>query len=311
MVRAERSVLLMGTAARFVALAPDRPAALDRLERMVRAVETVEAELSTWRDDSHLTRTNRRAVGQAQILPTPVCGMLARAAHWWRETGGAFDPAIGSLIEAWGVRTGGSVPDPGELAAATARAGMEHLAFDSDAEGCSLTRLAEVTLDAGGFGKGAALDRVRHMVEGEPGGWLVDFGGQLAASDGAWPVALAHPEHRDRPALELRLRGGSLATSGGSERDVAPANGGRIGHILNPRTGKPVARRGSATVWHADALAADALSTALQVMGPAEGLRWATERGIAACFLLPAEGGGDPTVASTPEFQRRFPAASP
>ena len=305
MVRAERSAVLMGTVARFVALAADRNAALDRLEGMVRAVEDIEDEISTWRDDSHLARVNRRAVGRAYPLPAPVCATVARAVGWWRETEGAFDPAIGSLIEAWGLREGGRVPGEGELAAARARAGLSHV--DLDAERCTLTRLAEVTLDAGAFGKGAALDRVRRAVEGVPGAWLVDLGGQVAVGGGSWPIALAHPEHRDRPALDLRLSGGSLATSGGVERDLTLEGGVRVGHVLDPRTGRSVVRPESVAVWHPDALAADALSTALQVMGPEEGLRWAAERGIAACFLLPGDRAeGAVVVVATPEFRRRF-----
>ena len=296
----------MGTVARFVARAPERALALERLERMVRAVEEVEGEISTWRDDSDLALANRQPVGVARAVPHPMCATLERAVRWWRDTGGAFDPAVGSLIEAWGVREGGRVPDPDELATAVARAGMEHIVFDSDA--CTLTRTADTTLDGGAFGKGAALDRVREAVAHENGGWLVDFGGQIAASDDPWPVALAHPRHRDIPALELELRGGSLATSGGAERDVTLRDGVRVGHILDPRTGRPVVRRGSATVWHPDALAADALATALQVMGPDEGFGWAAARRIAACFLLPGDEVDDIVVLPTPEFRRRFPA---
>lgn len=175
------------------------------------------------------------------------------------------------------------------------------------AERCTLTRLAEVTLDAGAFGRGAALDRVRRVVEGTPGAWLADLDGQVAVGGGPWPVALAHPEHRDRSALDLRLSGGSLATSGGVVRDRTLKDGVRIGHVLDPRTGRSVVRRGSMSVWHPDALAADALSTALQVMGPEEGLRWAAERGIAACFLMPDDrAGGKVVMLPTPEFRRRF-----
>ncbi len=87
-------------------------------------------------------------------------------------------------------------------------------------------------------------------------------------------------------------------------------DGTRIGHILDPRPGRTVVRRGSVTVWHPDVLEADALSTALQVMGSEEGLAWASERGLAACFLLLDQpGGGEVTVVATPEFLRRFPSA--
>jgi thiamine biosynthesis lipoprotein len=68
-------------------------------------------------------------------------------------------------------------------------------------------------------------------------------------------------------------------------------SGTRVGHILDPRTGAPAPFKGSVTVWHRSALAADALSTALYVMGPKEGARWADARGISALFLLPDDAG--------------------
>ena len=286
-VRVERTVFLMGTAATLVAEAPDRAAGLAQLERMVRVIEATEAELSTWRDDSVLSRLNRQPLGAPRPVPPSVCGLLGRLAAWRQATGGAFDPAVGRLVEAWGLREAGRRPAPAALAAARARTGLQHLTVDREA--CTVARRADVTLDAGGFGKGEALDRVRDALREPPGAWLVDFGGQVAVSgagsDGAWPVAIAYPERRGEAGRRAAPLRGSLATSGGSERDLAAGGGERIGHILDPRSGEPVGRGGSVVVWHRDAFAADVLSTALHVMGPEAGLAWAAARGIAACFL--------------------------
>ena len=168
-----------------------------------------------------------------------------------------------------------------------------------------------MTLDAGGFGKGEALDRVREAERDRPGAWLIDFGGQVAVSGesvaGAWPAAVAHPTRRDTPVLELLLAAGSLATSGGSERDLVLESGARFGHIIDPRTGRPVSRSASVTVWHEDAFAADVLSTALYVMGPEEGLAWAGDYGFAVCFIVPDLPSGDVTFRATPAFAARFP----
>jgi thiamine biosynthesis lipoprotein len=82
------------------------------------------------------------------------------------------------------------------------------------------------------------------------------------------------------------MASGSLSTSGGSERDRR-VQGQRIGHIIDPRTGRPSTFDGSVVVWSERGLAADIISTALYVMGPDEGLRWAEPRRIAACFLVP------------------------
>ena len=312
-VRVERTVFLMGTVATFVAEAADREAGLARLERMVRLIEETEAELSTWRNGSVLSAVNRQPVGEALAAPPEICGLLGRVAYWQGATGGAFDPAVGRLIDAWGLREGGRQPDDESLEAAMAASGLAHLTLDPDP--CAVTRRAAVTLDAGGFGKGESLDRVREAERERPGAWLIDFGGQVAVSGetagGAWTVGIAHPERRDTPVVELPLAAGSLATSGGSERDLTPDGGDRIGHVIDPRSGWPVTRPASVTVWHEDAFAADVLSTALYVMGPDEGLAWAEARGFAACFIVTGAGSGGVTFRATPAFEARFPLPAP
>ena len=308
-VRVERTVFLMGTLATFVAEALDREMGLAKLERMVRIVEETEAELSTWRDDSVLSALNRRPVGEALRLPGGTCALLARVADWQAATGGAFDPAIGRLIDVWGLREEGRHPDDDELEAALAGAGFEHLSLDP--RGCAVTRDAAVVLDAGGFGKGEALDRVRAAERGLEGVWRIDFGGQMAASgaasDGPWTVGVAHPARRDRAVLELALAAGSIATSGGSERDLVLQDGSRIGHVIDPRNGRPVVRSASVTVWHESAFVADVLSTALYVMGPDQGIAWAAARGLAACFIAFDRDAGAVAFRATPAFEGRFP----
>ena len=94
----------MGTWATLMVQAPDRPAGLRRLERMVGRIERAEASLSTWRADSVLSALNRRPVNEPFALPPALCGLWPKLARWPRLTGGAFDPAVGRLVEAWGLR---------------------------------------------------------------------------------------------------------------------------------------------------------------------------------------------------------------
>lgn len=303
----KRQAYLMGTRASLTILAVDRRQGLDSLERMLRVLEAAEAELSTWRPDTLLSAINRQPVGMPWSGPASLCSLLGELALWHRETAGAFDPAVGSLIRAWGLREAGRWPEPAELGRARAASGLGHLAIERAP--CRITRLRELLIDAGAFGKGEALDRV--AAEARAAGarpWIVDLGGQVAvgASDGeGWPVALAHPRRRGEAALELRLDSGSLATSGGAERDLE-VDGRAIGHILDPRSGRPLSRALSVTVWHRRALIADVLSTALYVMGPERGLAWAEQRAIAACFLIPEERGAAFTVRASRAFTERF-----
>lgn len=286
--RVQRQVYLMGTSATLTAEAPDRATGLAHLERLLTALEQTEAQLSTWRNDSLLSRLNRTTPGTSFQLSEPICRLFGDLFYWHERTRGAFDPAIGEMIQAWGLRQGGRLPDSRTLHRALERSGMQHLQFDGS--GCRITRRRPITLDAGAFGKGEALDRARRLSRRlglSP--WMIDLGGQLMVegapfgADG-WQVGLAHPMRRHEAMLQIRLAEGSLAVSGGSERDLQVA-GRRIGHILDPRSGQPAGFEGSVAVWHSDALAADILSTALYVMGVSEGMAWAEENGFAVCFL--------------------------
>jgi len=283
----ERNAHLMGTRVRLLTWDESRGDGLARLERALTTLEDAEAELSTWRDDSAITALNRSPVGTPWPASPAICRMFAVLSEWQSSSGGAFDPSIGRLIQAWDVHGDGRIPSPGDLAHARASSGFRHLDFD--AVRCIITRRADVTIDVGAFGKGEALDRLEQRLGDKP--WMVDFGGQVAVHGvlpgrGEWPVAIGHPLDRQRAHVEVALREGSLSTSAGSERDLF-VGGRRITHILDPRLGGPVTFRGSVTVWHRSALVADILSTALFVMGPDEGLRWAASRGIAACYLIP------------------------
>ena len=304
----ERTVYLMGTRATLVVHATDRAAALRQLEQLVLSLERTEAELSTWRSDSVLSAVNRQPVGEPLELAAPMCALWAELTAWHRATHGAFDPAVGALGGAWGLRAAGRRPSPGELAAATAVTGLTHFRFEASA--CRVTRLTDVTLDAGAFGKGEALRRLLQLPAGDHF-WMVNLGGQIAVSGappaGAWPVAIADPTRRADTAVEIALDGGSLATSGVSGRPYE-IDDGIVAHILDPRTGRPLHRPESVTVWHEDALTADILSTALYVLGPETGLRYADEHGLAVLFLTPTSGGGRGSVApgASRAFHQRF-----
>ena len=283
----ERSAYLMGTRVRLLTWDGSRGGGLARLERALTTLEQTEDELSTWRDDSAITALNRSPIGTPWPAPPAICEMFIALSEWHTASGGAFDPSIGRLLQAWDIHGRGRIPSTQDLAQARASSGFRHLDFD--AVHCTVTRRADVAIDVGAFGKGEALDRLEQRLGDAP--WMVDFGGQVSVHGvppgrGGWAVSIAHPLDRQRGYVEVTLRAGSLSTSGGSERDLV-VNGRRIAHHLNPRTGGPVAFDGSVTVWHRRALVADILSTALFVMGPDEGLRWAESRGIAACYLVP------------------------
>jgi thiamine biosynthesis lipoprotein len=258
----ERRLGAMGTSLRVSVEAPDRATALAASEAAVRAIEGCEQRLSTWRDDSELAQLNRAPVGVPFELSTELTDELAGARHWWRETGGAFDPAVGALVEAWGLRNGGRTPTADELERGRVPAGFGALVLERPSlEGAALEatatrRDARLVVEEGGFGKGAGLDAAHRALRdaGAVRG-VVDLGGQLIVfgdpGQEAFHFGVADPDERDRMVLQLSIDAGSIATSGNSERAIVVdgEDPTRIGHLLDPRTARPCDDFGSLTVW--------------------------------------------------------------
>jgi thiamine biosynthesis lipoprotein len=210
-------------------------------------------------------------------------------------TRGAFDPSIAPLVDLWGFgpvpARGAGLPTDLEIAAARARVGWRRLGLDA-ATG-RLTQPGGVALDLSGIAKGYAVDRVAHLLEAAGiVSWLVEIGGELRGQgvkpdDTPWWVAIEQV-----PGLVVALHGLAVATSGDARRHFT--QGGRIfGHTIDPRTGWPIADSlASVTVLHPRCMQADALATALAVLGPGAGMEHAARQGIAALFLLRDARGG-------------------
>ena len=301
-----REAYLMGTRAELVVHAPHRHIGMARLELALDALEDAEAQLSTWRPTSDISALNQHPIGRPWTATPRLCRMFEDVWRWHRGVGGAFDPGIGQLLAAWDIHGDGAIPSAATLERAMAASGLRLLRFDPNL--CTVTRLGDVTLDVGAFGKGEGLDRAGAVLGDLP--WMIDLGGQISVggpppAGGSWPISIAHPRARDVAALHVQLTSGSLSTSAGSERDLK-VDGVRIAHHLDPRTGLPATFDGSVTVWHERGLVADMLSTALYVMGPDIGLRWAEGQGLAACYLIPE--GASLRMAATAAFKNLLSA---
>jgi thiamine biosynthesis lipoprotein len=228
-------------------------------------------------------------------------------------TGRAFDPTVGALVDAWDLRGAGRVPSPAVLAEALNAVGGS--AFSLDAAAGTVTRHhRRAWIDTGSFGKGAALRSVRRVLEGHGvRRAVVDFGGQLLVVGGAEEargeeVLVAHPRHRDSPVCRLVVRDASVSTTSNSERFLV-VEGEELGHVIDPRSGRLSPSWGSVSVVSRDPLAADALSTALFVMGPEEGARWAsTLTDIGVLFLEAGDGAPIPTWNAALERSLADPA---
>lgn len=270
-----RARWLMGTLWTFTATAaPSDSAATGRaLDAALDSVAALERALSNWSPTSELSRLN--AAGTRDTVSQALAAALDSARALAAETGGAFDPTVEPLTVAWDLRGAGRVPEPGVLASARARVGYARVTIaHRGPDATAAVDLGGTAIDLGGIGKGYALDHAAALLAARGvRGFVLDAGGQRL-SDGNGAAWVAHPLDRDRPAVRVRAPRGSLATSVQRERELV-VRGRRVGHVLDPRTGEPTPTMASVTVAAPSGTRADALSTALLVLGRDAARAWA------------------------------------
>jgi FAD:protein FMN transferase len=286
----------MGTTLHVAVAASGRAEAIHAIDDALAAVERADRLLSTWRDDSEIARLNHAPPDHPIPLSSELYLLLEEAQRWSHVSADAFDPAIGSLVDAWDLRGEGRVPSPAELAQAREAAGFGHFVFSPRHRTISRNDAA-AWIDTGGFGKGVALREARRVLMGRGirsavlnfGGQILTIGSDRGGAD--WTLPVAHPSQRGQPVALLHCRNCSASTSSQSERFVT-VGGQRFGHVVDPRSGEPVPSGGSATVIAQDPVVADIVSTALLVLGPDAGLEWARARtDVGVLFLIEGQGG--------------------
>ena len=239
---------VMGTIFTVGAWGPDSAALGVAVNRAFDSLRLVDSLLSTYREDSEISRVNRGAGSAGRPVSDAFAAVLGEALRVARRSGGAFDPTLRN----W-----------------------RGVAFDSAARTVRLT--PGLRLDFGGIAKGYALDRAALALAGVADSAVLSLGGQLLVF-GESPRAPGRPVGIPDPDNPLVLL--ALVDLPPGRRSVSTSSQGeQPGHIVDPRTGRAAARARSATVVAPTAIAADAWSTALFVLGCDSALAFAAGQG--------------------------------
>lgn len=304
----------MGTTWSVKLVVPAQRSAEELQRGIQREVDTVVAQMSTYEADSDLGRYNRASAGTWQTLPPEFFGVLDYALSLSRDTGGAYDPTVGPLVDLWGFGPGAhlhEVPSDAAIAAARERVGYARVHLDP------ATRRAlqpgRVQLDLSSVAKGFGTDQIARYLEREGvTSYLVDISGELRAhgrrpDGGDWQVGIEKPgaaagavDSTSEVERVVRLRDKSMATSGDYRHFFEDA-GRYYSHHVDPRTGRPVGHRiASVTTVADECMTADAMGTAIMVMGADAGLAFAERQGLAVLVLL--HDGDGFVERTTPAF---------
>ena len=274
---------------------------------------SLNALMSTYDPLSELSRFNALASSDWFHVSRDTATVFRRAREISEATGGAFDVTVGPLVDAWGFGPAGPSPIPpsdAEIERLLATVDFTQIEIDEAVPAIRKTS-GDVRSDLSAVAKGYAVDRLADLLDAEgQDAYLIEIGGEIRTrghrADGrSWRVGIERPT--DGPSSLQRvieLGDAAMATSG-DYRNYIERDGVRLSHTIDPRTGRPVTHAlASVSVIDSLCVRADALATALEVLGPDDAYALAAERGWAALLII-REDAGTYREQSTPAFSAR------
>jgi FAD:protein FMN transferase len=278
-------------------------------QQEAKAVEQLLAEInqsmSTYSETSVISLINRSADTEAwHSIDTHFERVFRRSREIYEDTGGAFNPAVGPLVNAWGFGPDGPQELPGE---ATIQALLKVVSLEGfhfrDSPAALRKQTAGAQLDFNAIAPGYAVDAIGLLLEQwGTKNYFVEIGGEVRArgqhpEGRGWRVGIEKPVESPGESRELQnalvLNDAGLATSG-NYRNFRVQDGKSVAHILNPRTGYPaLSPLLSVSVVADDAMTADAYATAFMVMGLDEALRFVEARERLEAYFIAKDAAGN------------------
>jgi thiamine biosynthesis lipoprotein len=281
--------LVMGTFAHIKAIAKDPHTAKKCVQVAFAELQKVDRRMSDYKSDSEISKVNKDAAKRSVKVSASTFEVLQKSVEFGKLSEGAFDITIAPLTELWrSAAESNSVPTEAEISEARSKVGYEKLILDAN-EMTVRFAVDGMKLDLGGIAKGYAIDKAIEAMQtaGAVGG-MVDVGGDIRCfgkpprGKNTWRIGLEDPTEPQggdqtlasaagRVLLVLKLTNAAVATSGGYRRFVL-IEGKRYSHIMNRVSGESAEGLSSVTIIAQNATDADALATAVSVMGPEKGL---------------------------------------
>jgi thiamine biosynthesis lipoprotein len=279
---------------------PLAPARLEALRADVHAaLDGVSRGMSLYRSESELMRLNRHPAAVPMPVSQDLFAVLAAGQRVSALSQGAFDVSVAPLVNAWGfgAEKRRAVPPAGDIEAGRAAVDWRGLGLDAQ-RGAVVKAHAGLQADLGGIAKGYGVDLAARAIEAHGiGNYMIEAGGEVRtlgrnAQGQAWRIGIEEPDAiPQRARIVVPLGGRSMATSG-DYRNYFEQAGRRYSHEIDPRTAVPIVHGlASVTVVTDDCMTADALATALIVLGPKAGWALASRENLAAYFIVRGADG--------------------
>lgn len=284
----------MGSRFEFTAVHANAKQAEAAIYAAIDEVRRIEKLISSWDPLSQTSAVNAAAGVEPVVVDQELFQLVQRSLKVSELTEGAFDISFASIDRLW--RFDGSmdaIPDSAAVAASVDKISYEDIVPHAEKSSLFL-RYNGMKIGFGAIGKGYAANRAKKiMLEYGLEGGVVNAGGDLiawgATAQGKdWRIGISDPNDKENVRAWLWMRDMAVVTSGDYEKYVE-LEGKRYAHIIDPRTGWPVQDMKSVTIVCPDAELADALATAVFVMGPEDGLELINQLKGIECVLITAD----------------------
>jgi thiamine biosynthesis lipoprotein len=292
---ASRSVSLMSTTVEFnILLPPSEPSALahQAINNAINEIERITALFSEWEPTSRISEINHNAGKRAVCVEPEVFRLMSEALYISELSQGKFDITFKSAGKLWDFRQQ-LIPDSDALLTAVSAINYKNVELNESKQTIYLKN-EQTQIGLGGIAKGYAIDRAAQVIR--KAGFEVFYinaGGDLYASSGSqskrWKVGVQDPDDSNELIALIPIANAAVATSGDYER-YFEKNGIRYHHIIDPATGQPARLARSVTIISARAYLADALATAVFVLGPKNGMALIEELEGVEAIIVGADG---------------------
>jgi len=256
----------------------------------------INQSMSTYIVGSELSLINRNTTSDWIPVSDDLWTVLVEADRISNLSNGAFDVTVGPLVNLWGFGpqeySEKLLPDDNKIAQTLNSVGYNKIEYKPDEKKIRKQKKS-LYIDLSAIAKGYAVDKISTYLDSQNfGNYMIEIGGEIRvkgrrSTERMWRVGIEKPL-TDKRAIHKIIEPGnrSMATSG-DYRNYMEINGQRYSHTIDPNTGKPVTHDlASVTVLHESAMTADALATALNVLGPDAGMQLANNQGISAYFIV-------------------------
>ena len=293
--------IVMNTVAKIIAIAPDEKTAQSSINSAFEKIYRLEKLMNRFDPNSQLSHVNELAAKEPVKVDKELFEILQQSVHYSKETGGAFDITVGPLVDLWRkCAEANSMPTDKQLSQVKKIIGYDKLLLDVN--DCSVKFAVKgMRLDLGAIAKGFAADKAEQEMKkcGATGG-LIDLGGQIGCfgtteKGDKWIIGIRNPAKNENNQIILKLSFSDMAaaTSGNYERFYKIGEH-HFSHIFNPETEKSADQISSDTIICPSGTQADALATAISVMGGAKGLEFIEKTDNTEAIIIPADKNSPP-----------------